>query len=141
MDSTEGCDSSETRGFKSLVVSWPSKMMRKVLFGAPFTLISFQPLMLLPGARAAKPSGLRMAPAPIAKFSGSALMRSPLRVSLCAASSVFSRLASALTGDVFGCRSHGEPHVDTRGLGYLHIDTLLCEFLKSSYLDAEIVGA
>ena len=59
--STDACDSSETRGLRALL-SWPSKMMRNVLLGAPFTRMSFQPLMLAPGASWTKLSGLRTAP-------------------------------------------------------------------------------
>ena len=49
MVSTDGCTSSDTRASRPLLDSWPSKRIRNVPAGAPFTLTVFHPLMLAPG--------------------------------------------------------------------------------------------
>ena len=94
--STDGCDSSETRGSRPLLDSWPSNRMRNPPL-VPFTVMLFQPLMVAPGVICVNDSGLRMAPAPIPKLMGRALSWAPVMVVDCSPLSVLSSVDSAAT--------------------------------------------
>src|SRR6185369_16449004 len=82
MASTDGCDSSDTRGSRELLDSWPSNRMRKPPL-VPLTVMLFHPLMVAPGVIWVKDKGLRMAPAPIPKLMGSELSCPPVMVVDC----------------------------------------------------------
>ena len=78
-------------------------------------------------------SQLRMAPTlppPPPKFSGSALMRSPLTLMPCSAFSVFSSGASAVTLTISVGRADLEHRVHARGLRDLHADAVETNVLK-----------
>ena len=94
--STEGWDSSDTRGSSELLDSWPSNKIRKPPF-VPFTVTLFHPLMVAPGVICVNESGLRIAPAPIPKLMGSEFSCAPVMVVDCSPLSVFSSVDSALT--------------------------------------------
>src|SRR5215472_6016907 len=97
MASTEGCTSSDTRASSPLDDSWPSKRIRNVPVGLPFTLIVFQPDIVAPGVNCTNERGFRTAPAPIEKLMGRSLIVLPEMVVDCSALSVFRIEASAAT--------------------------------------------
>ena len=80
-----------------LLDSCPSSRTRNVEVGLPFTLMTFQPEMLEPGASPIKLRGLRIAPAPMPKLSGKSLIAFPVIVVDDSALSVCNCEASALT--------------------------------------------
>src|SRR5262245_58331285 len=96
MASTDGCDSSETRGSKELLDSWPSKRMRNPPL-VPLTVMLFHPLMVAPGVIYVNDRGLRMAPAPIPKLIGREFNCAPVIVVDCSPLSVIRSEDSALT--------------------------------------------